>query len=55
MKVAIPSYNRYDVKTLSHLENVECEIYLFVIEEEYEEYKNIETNVRLCLDHKGLL
>ena len=36
MNIAIPSLGRADnVKTLSHLINLECKIYLFVVEEEY--------------------
>ena len=36
MKIAIPSLGRYNnLKTLSHLINLECKIYLFVVEEEY--------------------
>jgi len=54
MKVAIPSYNRYDVKTLSHLENVECEIYLFVIEEEYEEYKKYRDKCKIVFGPQGI-
>ena len=36
MNIAIPSLGRFNnVKTLSHLINLECKIYLFVVEEEY--------------------
>lgn len=39
MKIVIPSYNRYlDFKTISHLKGYH--VFLFVVQEEYEEYKN---------------
>ena len=41
MIIAIPSLGRYEnVKTLSQLRTLECDIYLFVVEEEYLFYEN---------------
>lgn len=41
MKFVIPTYNRYEqFKTLTHLVGYEDITYIFVVEEEYEEYKS---------------
>ena len=55
MKIAIPSYQRHEnVKTLSRLENVDCEIYLFVIEEEYDDYKKYRDKCKIVIGPQGI-
>ena len=55
MKVAIPSFNRYnDLKTIHHLDGLD--IYLFVVEEEYEEYRTIYGDkCKIIIGEKGLM
>ena len=55
MKVAIPSFNRYnDLKTIHHLDGLD--IYLFVVEEEYEEYRTLYGDkCKIIIGEKGLM
>ena len=55
MKIAIPSYNRFeDLKTLKHLDG--CDVYLFVVEEEYEEYNTrYGDKCKIIVGDKGLM
>lgn len=56
MKIVIPSLGRYDnVKTLSQLRKLECDIYLFVVEEEYLFYeKNYSNYCKIIIGKHGL-
>ena len=55
MKVVIPSYGRHEnVKTLSHLEKVDCQIYLFVVEEEYDHYKKYRDKCEIVIGPQGI-
>ena len=55
MKIVIPSYERHETfKTLSQLEKLDCEIYLFVIEEEYHLYKKYEDKCKIVLGPQGI-
>lgn len=55
MKIVIPSYERHDsFLTLSHLEKLDCEIYLFIIEEEYDDYKKYEDKCKIVFGPQGI-
>jgi hypothetical protein len=58
MKIVIPSYSRSDQivkKTLKVLNDVVADIYVFVVEEEFEEYKKvIDDRIHVIVGEKGL-
>lgn len=53
MKIVIPSYNRDTIKTLDHLKNYD--VYIFVVEEEYDKYLSIYPEHNIIVGVKGIM